>query len=358
MTNQDEIPSVSMSNTKKELLEAYEAVKKKLRDREKTVLDAEKARKQAEKQAAIAAADAETAQDPLHRLQDLRGSIGRELTSLADRFEAEMTTYKNVQAAVREKQEELQTIYEVEAAAADLAALIEAQQSRKEEFDAEMERRRLAFEEEMRENRAKWDREKTQREQEAREQTEALKKQRQREKDDYEYAFSREKEQRRNTMEDEFSAMEKELTQKRADFEQQFKLQRVELENREQAVAGQEAELAALRGEAEAYPEKLKLEVQAAEKTVTERLTSDFQKEKALIESRFDGEKNVLSSKIEALEKLVKTQETQIADLVRRQELAYEKVQDIANSAVAAAKKEFVSVPIQSPVSGQTEKGS
>ena len=32
MTNQDEIPSVSMSNTKKEMLEAYQAMKQKLKD--------------------------------------------------------------------------------------------------------------------------------------------------------------------------------------------------------------------------------------------------------------------------------------------------------------------------------------
>jgi len=358
MTDHDDSPTVSMANTKKELLEAYEDMKKKLLAKEKTVLDAEKARRQAEKQAAMVAADAQTAQDPLQRIHDLRSTIGRELSSLADRFEAEMTTYRKIQAAVEEKQSELQTIYGVETAAADLAALIEAQQARKEEFEADMERRRFTLEEEMKEIREKWNREKAQREQEVREAAETLKKQRQREKDEYEYSFTREKELRKNALEDRLAAMEKEIDQKRRDFEQEFEQRRVEFENREKAIAGQEAELAELRKEVDAFPERLRSEIQIAKEAVTERITSDFQKEKALVNSRFEGEKNVLSSKIEALEKLVKVQDVQIADLARRQELAYEKVQDIANRAVASAKREFISVPLQSHGSGQVEKGS
>ena len=356
MTDQNDTPNVSMANTKKELLEAYQTMKKQLQVRDKAVLDAEKARKLAEKQAALAAAEAQSAQDPVQRLHDLRGDIGRELTSIADRFEAEMITYRKVQDAVQEKQGELETIYQVETSAFDLAALIQAQQTRKEEFEAEIENRRLAFEEEMRESRAKWNRERAEREQEAKEQAEAIKKQRQREKEEYEYAFAREKEQRRNALEDELGAMEKEIAQKHRDLEQELGLRRAELEAREEEVGRQEAEMTSLRRQVEAFPEKLQAEVEAVKKSTVERLTSDFRQERALLESKLEGEKNVLSSRIESLEKLVKAQETQIADLSRRHELAYEKVQDIANRAVAASKREYIPVPVQPPGSNQNRE--
>jgi hypothetical protein len=42
MTNQEDLPNVSMSNTKKELLDAYEEARKQLQARAKAVLDAEK----------------------------------------------------------------------------------------------------------------------------------------------------------------------------------------------------------------------------------------------------------------------------------------------------------------------------
>ena len=198
MTDQKEIPSVSMTNTKKEMIEAYKAMKQRLEATEKQLLDAEKVRKQMEEKAAEAVAEAQTSQDPLQRLHDLKGAFSRELIGLAERFEDEIETYKKIQTAVRAKQEELQNIYEVETAASDLAALIASQQARKEEFKTEMEKHRTEFEEEMREARANWDREKAEQDEEIEEQAAFLKKQRQREKDDYEYTFAREKDQRKN----------------------------------------------------------------------------------------------------------------------------------------------------------------
>jgi hypothetical protein len=61
----------------------------------------------------------------------------------------------------------------------------------------------------------------------------------------------------------------------------------------------------------------------------------------------FDGEKNVLVGKIEALEKMAASQAALIADLSKKSELAYEKVQDIANRAVTAARRESYVPPVQ-----------
>ncbi|MBW1708211.1 MAG: hypothetical protein JRJ86_24165 [Deltaproteobacteria bacterium] len=345
MPEPTETPHVTMANTKKEMLEAYQAIKDRLKARDKELLNAQKARKQMEKQLAAATADAEASQDPLQRLHDLRGAFSRELADLAERFEREIDTYRKIQSAVQTKQEELKTIYEVETAASDLAALIEAQQAKKEHFEQEMESRKTAFEEEMREARTRWDKEKIQREQEAKEQAQLIKKQRQREQEEFEYAFTREREQRRNELEDELQAVKKEVQERQKDFEQTVEQRKAELDSREEAIARQEGEMEALRKQVETFPEKLEGSVKKAEDAIRERLTSDFDKTRALIEARFEGEKNVLKSKIESLEKLVKVQATQITELSRKHEQAYEKVQDIANRAVAAAKKEIITVP-------------
>ena len=70
----------------------------------------------------------------------------------------------------------------------------------------------------------------------------------------------------------------------------------------------------------------------------------------------FEGEKNVLKGRIESLETMVKLQTTQIEELSRKHEQAYEKVQDIANRAVAAAKREIVSVPYRLGSTGDDGK--
>ena len=61
MTEKTDLPSVSMANTKKELLEAYEESKERFESLSKDLLDAEKARKRLEKKVATATADAQAA---------------------------------------------------------------------------------------------------------------------------------------------------------------------------------------------------------------------------------------------------------------------------------------------------------
>jgi chromosome segregation ATPase len=347
MTEKTDLPNVSMTNTKKELLEAYEEAKERFESLSKDLLDAEKARKRLEKKVATATADAQAAQDPLKRLQDLRGTISRELTELAERFETEIETYRKVQSAIETKNEELNTIYEVETAASDLAALIDAQRVKKEQFEREMQDQKSAFEAEMEEIRTQWQREKADRDRRVKEQAEAIDKQRQREKEEYEYNFARDKAQRKNTMDDELQTLEKELTVKRSEFENESQNRTAELDTREEAITSREKDMETLQKEVESFPKRNEAAVQKAVAEATERLTRDFKGDKALMEARFEGERNVLIGKIEALEKMVASQAAQISDLAKKNELAYEKVQDIANRAVKSARREPYAAPIQ-----------
>lgn len=346
MTEKDESPKIGMTNTKKEMLEAYRTIKSRHQTQEKQILDAEKARKKLEIKLSEATADSQASQAPLERLFNLRSDFSRKLTDLAEKFELEIDTYTKIKTAVEEKQKGLAELYEIETAASDLAALIEAQQETKDSFKEEVETRKDLFEEEMKRSRAKWKQEEEGRKQAADEKKAANEKSRRREKEEYEYTFARTKEQRQNALDDELKKLGNEIAQKRGDFEQQLQLRKTELDDREKTIADQENELARLREDAEKYPQKLKQEKDAAVESTTERLTSDFEKNTALIKAQSEGEKNVLESKIESLEKLVKSQEEQMTKMAEQHEQAYEKVQDIANRAVAATKREFISVPV------------
>ena len=340
MIDQADIPAVSMTNTKKELLEAYEIAKQRVESQSKDLLDAEKARKRMEKQVATATADAQAAQDPVQRLHDLRSAISRELGDLAERFENEIETYRKIQSAIDTKQAELDTIYEVETAASDLAALIDAQRIKKEQFDQEMSARKAAFDADMQATRDQWQREKADHDRQAADEKASLKKERQREKEEYEYAFAREQAQRKNTLADELQALEKEMAARRGEFDQDVQQRTAALDAREEAVAAREKEMDDLHQAVDGFPKRLETTVQAAVADATKQLTRDFESDKALMQARFDGEKNVLAEKIDALEKMAASQESQIKDLSRKSEQAYEKVQDIANKAVTAARRE------------------
>jgi hypothetical protein len=349
MTDQSDLPSVSMANTKKELLEAYEAAKQRFENMSKDLLNAEKARKRMEKKAAAATADAQAAQDPVKRLHDLRGAISRELTNLAERFETEIETYSKIQSAIETKQGELDTLYGVETAASDLAALIDAQRVKKERFEEEMAAQKSAFESDMQEMRSRWQHEKADQDRQGKDQAEALKRQRQREKEEYEYTFAREKEQRKNALEDELQALEKEIATKRGDFENEIQLRKAQLDSREESIADREKDMAALQKEVDSFPKRTEAAIQKAVDDVTERLTREFKSQEELMQARFEGEKNVFLGKIEALEKMVASQANQIDDFSKKSEKAYEKVQDIANKAVSASRRESYPRPAAQP---------
>jgi len=347
MTEKTDLPNVSMTNTKKELLEAYEEAKEQFETLSKDLLDAEKARKRLEKKVAAATADAQAEQDPLKRLHDLRGTLSRELTELAERFETEIETYRKIQSAIETKNEELNTIYGVETAASDLAALIDAQRVKKEQFERDMQDQKGAFEAEMEEIRTQWQREKADLDRRAKEHAEAIDKQRQREKEEYEYTFARDKAQRKNALDDELQTLEKGLALKRSEFENESQNRTAELDTREESIASREKEMETLQKEVESFPKRNEDAVQKAVADATERLTINFKGDKALMEARFEGERNVLMEKIQASEKMVASQAAQISDLAKKNELAYEKVQDIANRAVTSARRDTYSAPVQ-----------
>ena len=100
-------------------------------------------------EAASAAAERAENEDPVRRIHDLRSDIGKQLTDLAGKFESETDEYTRLKQAVDDKKTELQRIYEVETAASDLTALIEANRKCKEDFEQEMADQRENFEAEM-----------------------------------------------------------------------------------------------------------------------------------------------------------------------------------------------------------------
>jgi chromosome segregation ATPase len=361
-----EVPQVTMSNTKKELLEAYEQAKEVLSKQAKALLKAEEARARAQAEAARASADIQVQEDPVRRLHDLRTDVGKKLSELAESLEAEVATYAQMKKAAAEKQSELNQLYEIEGAAGDLAALLEAQRARREQFDAEMAFRKDELESAMAGRKAEleaeivstkraWEEERARRKTQEAEEAERTAKARQREQDEYDYGLKREREQRRNALEDELATLEREIISKREAFLVERSAKEAELQRREAAVTAGEEELKQLREKVDAFPAELAEAVEAAVEDTTKRLGAEFRSHKALLEAQFAGERNVLTSRIEALEARVESQKDHIAALEDKLEKAYGKVQDIANRAVDSARREVITVPVRTPNEGSSK---
>lgn len=80
-------------------------------------------------------ADSAVSVDIVECVDALKNANCRELSDLSSKLEAEATKYKNLQEALKLKEAELKQIYDIDAAASSLPALIEAHRMKQEEFE-------------------------------------------------------------------------------------------------------------------------------------------------------------------------------------------------------------------------------
>jgi len=276
---------------------------------------------------AVATADSISADGVVTQIAALRSEVGRLLSRLSDQLEQEVARYQAVQKAIQEKESDLNQTYEIERSAGTLAALIEAQNVRKQEFDATLEARKEQALAEVQSSRDQWEKDKAEWEAQLKERQEAENRKRERDKEEYEYRFKREKQQMQDHLADEHSKMERDLANKRTELEQ-------DLADREKAVAERERQADELRARVEVFPGELQRAVDTAVAEATARLQAQAKSREEILTKEFDGERKVLATRIQSLEKAVKEQADQIDRLIQQIDKAYQQVQDIAVRAI------------------------
>ena len=288
---------------------------------------------------AVAAADELSTEGVVKSIGDLKSVVGRMLGQLSDRLEEQVARYVQIQRAIVAKDAELKEIYEIQRSASTLTALIESHDRKREQLEAESAQTRQDLEREIEQARSAWDQEKKQREGEAKERDAAEQKRRQRDQEEYRYAFAREQQQARDKFADEMAAAHKELDQRKAAADR-------DLQERERAIKAREDELAALRQRVEAFPRELDAAVAKAVKEATARQQQEAAAREELLKREFAGDKNVLTTRITSLEQTVKEQGEQIARLLAQAEKAYTQVQEIAVRAIegSASAKQLASL--------------
>ena len=321
---------LSDKSTKQEMLEAYQALAKQLEEKRQTELNPERKLEEKKTQEALKAAGTVVADGIDREIGGLKSEISIMLAEVSEKLGTEATRFRNVQNAVEAKEAELKELYGIEKAASTLAALIEAQSQKRRDFEAENAQLRESLTGEIEETRTAWQKERQAHEAEVRERDTAEKKARDRDKEQFDYAFKREQQTWRDKLADERAALEKELFLKKENTEKA-------LTTREQAVAEKEAELNALRTEAAAFPKELETAVSQVGREISDKLKLEAKNREELLKKEFEGERNVLSARVESLEKMAKDLAEQNTRLNKQLEGAYQKVQEIAEKTIESA---------------------
>ncbi len=340
---------LSLSNTKQEMLEAYNVVLKQLEAQRDAELKPEKKIEEKKAKEVIQVAESLSTEGVTREISNLKIEASKTLAQISDRLEEEVNKFRAIQSAISLKEKELQELYEIERSAVTLAALIESQNQKRQVFEIEMAEKKEALSQEIEGLRSQREQEKKEYEEEIKERDMAEKKRRERDKDDYEYSFKREQKLTKDKFEDEKSKLEKEIQSKKEQMES-------ELKEREKIIAEREEELSELRKKVNAFPKESETAVTKAIKETTDRLNLEAKNREELVKKEFIGERNVLTTRIESLEKIVKEQSEQIAKFSQQLEKAYQQVQDIAVKTIEGSSNIKSFATLQQWISEQTRK--
>jgi len=324
------VKKLSATNTKQEMLDAYNKLLESLESKKDNEIKASEKIEEKQVKAAIDFTDSISNEIINKKISDLKYEFGSTLSKLNEKIEEEFTNYQSIKKAVLAKENELSEIYEIQKNSESLYALLEAQRIKKEEFVEAMQNDKLELETEISEKKKKWEIEKIQKETELKEKEQKELAARNREKEEYTYNFKREQQLLHDKFESEKTSLEKELT---ALKEKTVK----ELEEREKNILDSEAELKELRAKSAEFPKEISRVVEKSVKDATERIILEAKHKEELLISSFDGEKKSLGIRIDSLEKTIKEQNEMIAKLSGQLEKSYSQIQDIATKAVAGS---------------------
>jgi hypothetical protein len=321
---------LSLASTKKELLDAYEETLKQVQEKREAELRPEERREEKKEQEVVMVAGALSTEGIAREIGELRLEIGKLLARISDSLEEQVGRFQSLSNAIAVKEKELQELYGIEKTAASFAALLEAQNKKREEFDTEMATRKEELRLEIESTRLEWVREKKDYEAKTKERDAEEKRKRDREKEEFEYGFVREKQLARDKFEDEKQKTEKEIQTRKEQVERELVERERAVAERERVIAEREGDLSELEKKVAGFPKEMDAAVSHAAKDTTEKITLSAKNREELLKKEFEGERNVLTTRIEGLERTVKEQKEQITKLSQQLEKAYQKVEDLA----------------------------
>ncbi len=321
---------VLYTSPKNELWKAYKALEKQLAEKEELQLKPQKIVEEKAKKEIIQKVDGLSVDSVSKAIMSLKSESTMLLGKLQENLEREIKKYEDIQSAINVKENELKDIFEIEKSAHALAALIEAQNQKKNEFEQDMDYRKSTTLREIENLRAEWEKEKKEHEILIKERDEKEKKDAARQKEEYEYNFKRDKQITQDKLADELNKKEKEFNVK---LESKIE----ELNKRESVIKEQEDHANQLKNKVEQFQQELDETVAQAVDETSKRLIVENKSKQEFLVKEFEGQKNVLTTKIESYEKTISEQEKRINELSKKLDEAYAKVQDVAVKAIESS---------------------
>ena len=276
----DSLPDISAKNTKTEIMKAYQNLAKRYEGNVKS----KKAThvKQAAAAETVQKASVYTTETVAAHLEHVKVDLARGVDALAVQFTEETRKMEGVQHAIVVLEQKLKDLHDIEEAAVSIEDLIRAQEVRKDQFEAELARKRL---------------------------------ERDREQEEYAYALAQQRKK------DDAARQEREA----------------ELERRHEWLKQNEQEFARLQKEVEGFPVKLDKAIAQAKEQAAAEVRRDMGVAQNLEKKEAEAERRVLETRIAHFEATITKQDEEIVSLKAASERAQRQVQTIAEKSLEAS---------------------
>ncbi len=245
--------------------------------------------------------------------------ISKALAEMFDNLIAEVQRLATVREAVALERAELERLHKIDIAATALDQLVQDYDSKRQALEAEMSAQHAA-----------WDAEVKARERAEKEYDENLRKQRQRETEEYEYKKIIERKKLQDKTDEDTRALEKKNREKQEALEKSWQA-------RDAALKEREDELLRLGQEVGGFPSRLQAETERARSEAIQQTEQRFEQQVLLMTKEREADRRLAELQIKTLEETVARQTAHIAALQKQLDDAKQQVQDIAVKAIEGA---------------------
>jgi hypothetical protein len=255
----------------------------------------------------------------IQKISALGLEVSRALADVSEKLTEEVQLLAIVREAVTVERKELEHLHKIDVAATALDQLVQDYAREKQKLEEEITAQREA-----------WEKDTARLERDRKEQEEALKKQRQREIDDYEYKKILDRKKAQDKYEEELRVRDMKNQEQQEALEKGW-------QRREAVLKEREEELVRLKSEVEEFPARLLKETEAA--TLRGRIEAEVKLEQQIVVLKKDAEteKRLAELRVKTLEETLAHNATQISALDKQLADAKQQVQDIAVKAIEGA---------------------
>ena len=245
--------------------------------------------------------------------------ISKSLSELSGKLIVEVEKLTTTREAVALEQKELERLHKIDIVATSLDNMLQDYQSEKDKLESEIASQRTA-----------WEEEEVTRARDQKDFEDNLKKQRQREAEEFEYKKALERKKAQDKYDEEIRLLEKKDKEKQEALDKSW-------QQRETILKEREVEWAQLKKEVDDFPTRLKKEVDAAIAAALKNAEQRFEQQMTLLKKDIDAEKRISELQIQALKDAGERQAAEMAKLQTQIEEAKKQVQDIAVKAIEGA---------------------